>query len=58
MGAEGFLYKEFADDLSSQAKAVLPPDLSQEEKVIIPSKAPDIAWISVMEEMISLEGSE
>lgn len=32
MGAEGFLYKEFAEDLSSQAKAVLPAELSQQDK--------------------------
>lgn len=32
MVAEGFKYKEFAADLSGQAKTVLPTDLSQEEK--------------------------
>lgn len=32
MPIEGFNYKEFASNLSMQAKAVLPPDLSQEDK--------------------------
>ena len=32
MGAKDFLYKEFADDLSNQALAVLPPDLAQSDK--------------------------
>lgn len=32
MPIEGFNYKEFASNLSQQAKAVLPPDLSSEDK--------------------------
>ena len=32
MGAKDFLYKEFAEDLSSQALPVLPQDLSQSDK--------------------------
>lgn len=32
MGAKDFLYKEFADDLSGQALAVLPKDLSQTDR--------------------------
>ncbi len=32
MAIEGFNYKEFASNLSMQAKAVLPPDLSAEDK--------------------------
>ena len=32
MAIEGFNYKEFASNLSMQAKAVLPPDLSPEDK--------------------------
>lgn len=46
MGAEGFLYKEFADDLSSQAKAVLPPDLSQEEKDYIYNTVKNYCFIA------------
>lgn len=32
MAAEGFKYKEFAEDLSGQAKAVVPTDLSPEDQ--------------------------
>ncbi len=32
MAAEGFKYKEFADDLSGQARAVVPPELSKEDQ--------------------------
>ena len=32
MPIEGFDYKQFAADLAQQAKAVLPPDLSAEDK--------------------------
>ena len=46
MGAEGFLYKEFADDLSSQARAVLPPDLSQEEKDYIYNTVKNYCFIA------------
>ena len=46
MGAEGFLYKEFAEDLSSQAKAVLPPELTQEEKDYIYNTVKNYCFIA------------
>lgn len=46
MGAEGFLYKEFAEDLSSQAKAVLPPDLSQADKDYIYNTVKNYCFIA------------
>jgi hypothetical protein len=46
MTAEGFKYKEFAEDLSSQAKAVVPQDLSDADKNYVYNTVKNFCFIA------------
>ncbi len=46
MAAEGFLYKEFAEDLSGQAKAVVPQDLLPEDQEYVYKTVHNFCYIA------------
>lgn len=46
MAAEGFQYKEFAEDLSGQAKAVLPTDLTPAEQDYVYNTVKNFCFVS------------